>query len=140
MTTFSQRAPDGVVGAVLAAAGWVDEGPVAVLLPDNVRIAGPPLLTAADLARAEERGVALAACHRVGPESRHYFGDVGNYRPADELADYRDPLDVLADRLEAEDARRIQTAASEELASAAEAALAGPLPTPDVIFKNIYAE
>ena len=44
VTVFRQDPPAGVVGAVLAAAAWTEEGPFAVLLPDNVRIAGPPLL------------------------------------------------------------------------------------------------
>lgn len=85
VTTFRQEAPTGVVGAVLAAGSWLEEGPVAVFLPDNVRIAGPPPLTAALLADAERRGVVLAACHRVGPESRHFFSDVGRVE-IDDLA------------------------------------------------------
>lgn len=85
VTTFRQAAPSGVVGAVLAAEAWLGDGAVAVLLPDNVRIAGPPPLTAALLAEAGRRGVVLAACHRVGPESRHFFADVGRVE-LDELA------------------------------------------------------
>lgn len=85
VTTFRQAAPSGVVGAVLAADEWIEDGAVAVLLPDNVRIAGPPPITAAHLADAAGRGVVLAACHRVGPESRHFFADVGRIE-LDELA------------------------------------------------------
>ena len=85
VTTFRQPAPTGVVGAVLAAGAWLEEGTVAVFLPDNVRIAGPPPLTAAHLADAERRGVVLAACHRVGPESRHFFSDVSRVE-IDDLA------------------------------------------------------
>jgi len=85
VTTFRQAAPSGVVGAVLAADEWIEDGAVAVLLPDNVRIAGPPPMTAAHLADAAGRGVVLAACHRVGPESRHFFADVGRIE-LDELA------------------------------------------------------
>jgi len=77
VTTFRQEEPVGVVGAVLAAGAWLEDGAVAVLLPDNVRIAGPPPITAVHLADAARRGVVLAACHRVGPESRHFFADVG---------------------------------------------------------------
>lgn len=77
VTTFEQAAPTGVVDAVLAARPWVEEGAFAVFLPDNVRIAGGPPLTADDLADAERRDVVLAACHRVGPETRHFFGNVG---------------------------------------------------------------
>lgn len=83
--TFRQSAPSGVVGAVLAAEEWLEDGAVAVLLPDNVRIAGPAPLTAAHLAEADGRGVVLAPCHRVGPESRHFFADVGRVE-IDELA------------------------------------------------------
>jgi UTP-glucose-1-phosphate uridylyltransferase len=85
VTTFRQETPTGVVGAVLAADEWIDEGAVAVLLPDNVRIAGSPPMTAAHLADADRRGVVMAACHRVGPESRHFFADVGRIE-LDELA------------------------------------------------------
>jgi hypothetical protein len=85
VTTFRQAAPSGVVGAVLAADEWIEDGAVAVLLPDNVRIAGPPPITAGHLADAAGREVVLAACHRVGPESRHFFADVGGIE-LDELA------------------------------------------------------
>ncbi|HJU87634.1 MAG TPA: sugar phosphate nucleotidyltransferase [Gemmatimonadota bacterium] len=74
---FRQDPPAGVVGAVLAAGAWTEERPFAVLLPDNVRIAGPPPVTAAVVAEADQRGIVLTACHRVGPESSHYFTDVG---------------------------------------------------------------
>ena len=82
---FRQDPPLGVVGAVLASGGWMEEGPFAVILPDNVRIAGPPPMTAATVAEAGRRGVTLAACHRVGPETRHYFSDVGRVE-LDDLA------------------------------------------------------
>ena len=39
--------------------------------------------------------MALAACHRVGPESRHYFGDVGR-ADLDELAPADESPRVLA--------------------------------------------
>jgi UTP--glucose-1-phosphate uridylyltransferase len=77
LTVFVQDPPTGVVGAVLAAGVWAEESPFAVLLPDNVRIAGPPPMTAAIVAEAGRQGVVVAACHRVGPETRHYFSDVG---------------------------------------------------------------
>jgi UTP-glucose-1-phosphate uridylyltransferase len=76
VSTVRQDAPTGVVGAVLAASAWLEAGGFAVFLPDNVRIAGPPPLTVAHVADAAARGIVLAACHRVGPETRHYFGDV----------------------------------------------------------------
>lgn len=85
LTVFVQDPPAGVVGAVLAAGVWAQESPFAVLLPDNVRIAGPPPMTAAIVAEAGRQGVVVAACHRVGPETRHYFSDVGRVE-LDELA------------------------------------------------------
>ena len=85
VTVFRQDPPTGVVDAVLASAAWTEEGPFAVLLPDNVRIAGPPPMTAAAVAEAGRQGVVLAACHRVGPETRHYFSDVGRVE-LDDLA------------------------------------------------------
>jgi UTP-glucose-1-phosphate uridylyltransferase len=85
VSTFRQDAASGVVGAILAASPWLEEGAFGVLLPDNVRIAGPPPLTAVHVADAEARGIVLAACHRVGPETRHYFGDVGRVE-LDDLA------------------------------------------------------
>jgi hypothetical protein len=42
-------------------------------------------MTAAIVDEAGRRGVVLAACHRVGPETRHYFSDVGRVE-LDELA------------------------------------------------------
>jgi hypothetical protein len=42
-------------------------------------------VTAATVAEAGRRGATLAACHRVGPETRHYFSDVGRVE-LDELA------------------------------------------------------
>jgi UTP--glucose-1-phosphate uridylyltransferase len=85
VTVFRQDPPAGVVDAVLAPAAWTEEGPFAVLLPDNVRIAGPPPMTAGILAEASRQGVVVAACHRVGPETRHYFSDVGRIE-LDDLA------------------------------------------------------
>ncbi len=85
VTVFRQDSPGGVVGAVLASGAWTEEAPFAVLLPDNVRIAGPPPMTAAIVAEAARRSVVLTACHRVGPETRHYFSDVGRVE-LDDLA------------------------------------------------------
>ncbi|HEY7471320.1 MAG TPA: sugar phosphate nucleotidyltransferase [Gemmatimonadota bacterium] len=85
VVTFRQELPTGIVGAVHCAGAWLEEGPLAVFLPDNVRIAGPPPLTAAMLADAAREGMVLAACHRVGPETRHYFADVGRVE-LDELS------------------------------------------------------
>ncbi|MGH7550099.1 MAG: sugar phosphate nucleotidyltransferase [Gemmatimonadota bacterium] len=74
---FLQEEPRGVVDAVLTASDWLREGsPMALLLPDNVRLAGSVPLTASLLDRAQAAGP-VAACHRVGPELERYFGDVG---------------------------------------------------------------
>lgn len=85
VTTFRQESPTGVVGAVLAADSWLEEGPVAVFLPDNVRIEGPPAMTSTLLVEAERRGIVVATCHRVGPESRHFYADVSRVE-LDDLA------------------------------------------------------
>lgn len=78
---FQQERPLGVVDAILSADPWIDEaregGGFAVFLPDNVRIAGEPPLTAALVEEAIESGASIAACHRVGPEARFFFGNVG---------------------------------------------------------------
>jgi len=78
-----------------------------------------------------------AVTYRVGG---HYFGDVGNYRPAAEMDGYRDPLDVLAGRLDPAVADRIRQEAIAEVDAAAERALAGPVPDGSIIFDNLYAE
>lgn len=77
VATVRQEAPAGVVDAIFSAHAWVEEGAFAVFLPDNVRVAGRPPLTAGHLAEAERRRIVLAPCHRVGPETRHFFADVG---------------------------------------------------------------
>ena len=78
-----------------------------------------------------------AKTYRLGG---HYFGDVGAYRPADELAGYRDPVEVLKEYVDASAIAEIQEAARAELAEGAARALAGPKPGRDVIFQNLYAE
>lgn len=77
VTTVRQARPAGVVNAVLSAEEWTAAGrPFAVYLPDNVRIEGPPPLSAAHVEEAADAG-GLAACHRVGPETRAYYANVG---------------------------------------------------------------
>lgn len=85
ITTFEQEPPTGLVDAVLAARPWVEGAPFALFLPDNVRIAGRPPLTVGDVDEAARSGSVIAACHRVGPETRHYFADVSRI-DLDELA------------------------------------------------------
>lgn len=77
---FRQERPLGVVDAILSAEPWIEEatdgGGFAVFLPDNVRIAGSPPLTAAHV-EATGSDASVAACHRIGPEARFFFGNVG---------------------------------------------------------------
>lgn len=78
-----------------------------------------------------------AVTYRAGG---HYFGDVGKYRPEDEMDGYRDPLEVLAARLDTGTADRIRREAEVEVTAASERALAGPVPDGRIIFDNLYAE
>lgn len=95
---FDQAEPHGVVDAVLAASDWLRDGwPVAILLPDNVRLAGPAPLTTSLLARAREAGP-LAGCHRVGPELARYFGNVGRAVLEDLVPADREPRVVALQR------------------------------------------
>ena len=59
---------------------------------------------------------------------------------ATELGGYRDPVEVLAARLDPADAERLRADALATLETAAEKALAGPVPGPETIFHNLYAE
>lgn len=68
----------------------------------------------------------------------HYAGDPQNYRPADDLSGYRDPVELLSARLPPATARRIAAAAEQEAQSAYEAALAAPEPEPAVIYRDLY--
>lgn len=75
---FHQGPLTGVVGAIMAAEEWWQSEPVfGVLLPDNVRIAGPALLQSSHLAESGSSGQTILACHRVGLETRHYFANLG---------------------------------------------------------------
>ena len=67
-----------------------------------------------------------AVTYRLGG---HYFGDVGKYRPENELEGYRDPIDVLEARLDPSAVQQIRQRATGEVQHAAEAALNGPIPS-----------
>jgi len=69
----------------------------------------------------------------------HYFGDMGTYRPPGELDDYRDPVEVLRGYVAPDAVERIETEARQELDTAAQAAVEGPIPGRDVIFEDLYA-
>jgi pyruvate dehydrogenase E1 component alpha subunit len=76
-----------------------------------------------------------------------YEGDPGKYRDPAELAEWRtkDPIDRYArqlaadDRLEPPEAQEIEARARSVVASAAEAALAGPPPTADDLTRDVCA-
>lgn len=69
----------------------------------------------------------------------HYFGDMGAYRPPGELDNYRDPVEVLRDRVDPDARAGIEEAAKLELETAAKAAMEGPIPGREVIFEDLYA-
>ena len=68
VTIFRQDRPWGVVDAVLTATDWLADGPTAVLLPDNVRLSGPPPLSGASLGTVhiEPLTLGLSFGHRFG--------------------------------------------------------------------------
>jgi TPP-dependent pyruvate/acetoin dehydrogenase alpha subunit len=71
----------------------------------------------------------------------HWMGDAQNYRDREtEFRDYRDPVEVLEGYLDPVEAARLREDALAELERGAQKALAGPIPGPETIFKNIYAE
>ncbi|MBA4854156.1 thiamine pyrophosphate-dependent dehydrogenase E1 component subunit alpha [Nocardia farcinica] len=92
---------------------------------------------AIDRARAGE-GPSLveAVVTRVGG---HWEGDAQKYRPADFLADYSDPLEVMRPRVDPALADRIVADARREVAEALAAAEAAPLPDPSVILQDVFA-
>jgi hypothetical protein len=53
--------------------------------------------------------------------------------------DYRDPVDVLREQVDADARAEIEADAQAELDAAARAALEGPLPGREVIFEDLYA-
>lgn len=77
-----------------------------------------------------------ATVTRVGG---HWEGDAQQYRSADFLADYRDPLDVMRSRVDSELAGRIEADAREEVVEALREAEAAPYPDPSVILKDVFA-
>lgn len=77
-----------------------------------------------------------ATVTRVGG---HWEGDAQQYRPADFLADYRDPLEIMQSRVDAEVAERVLSEAREEVAAALRDAEAAPYPDPSVILKDVFA-
>jgi pyruvate dehydrogenase E1 component alpha subunit len=71
----------------------------------------------------------------------HWEGDPQQYRKDDDadIAGYRDPLEVLAARLDAAQRADLDARAAREVQQAYESALAAPVADPDIIWKDIYA-
>lgn len=92
---------------------------------------------AIDRARAGQ-GPSLieAKVTRVGG---HWEGDAQQYRPAEYLADYRDPVEVMAARIDRSVADRILADARDEVAAALDEAEAAPYPDSSVILKDVFA-
>ncbi|WP_308014620.1 thiamine pyrophosphate-dependent dehydrogenase E1 component subunit alpha [Nocardia coffeae] len=69
----------------------------------------------------------------------HWEGDAQQYRSADYLADYRDPVEVMADRIDRALADRILADARDEVAAALAEVEAAPYPDPSLILKDVFA-
>jgi pyruvate dehydrogenase E1 component alpha subunit len=71
----------------------------------------------------------------------HWEGDPQQYRKDDDadIAGYRDPLEVLAARLDPAQRADLDARAAREVQQAYESALAAPVADPDIIWKDIYA-
>jgi len=87
-------------------------------------------------ARAGEGPTLIEA--KVFRRRGHYAGDPQHYRESDYARDYRDPLELLAARLDSERARFLREAAEAQVQAAYESALAAPFPDPSVIFRDLY--
>jgi len=92
--------------------------------------------TAIERARAGEGPTLIEA--KVTRRRGHYAGDPQQYRPADDLATYRDPLDVLKARLSRDRAERVLERAESEVAQAYQAMLSAPEPDASVIYRDLY--
>ncbi|MGW3472423.1 thiamine pyrophosphate-dependent dehydrogenase E1 component subunit alpha [Saccharopolyspora sp. NPDC000995] len=91
---------------------------------------------AVDRARAGQGPTLIeATVTRVGG---HWEGDAQQYRPADFLADYCDPVEIMRARLDPAHADRILKQARDEVAAALEEAEAAPYPDPSVILKDVF--
>lgn len=68
----------------------------------------------------------------------HYAGDPQKYRDPAYAQQYRDPLEVLAVRLQADTAKALRAAADVQVQAAYEAALAAASPDPSIIYRDLY--
>lgn len=109
--------------------GVIVDGQDAVAVYEAVRVA-------ISRARAGEGPSLIEA--KVTRRRGHYAGDPQQYRPADDLKDYRDPLAVMRKRLSENAAARIDQAAEAEVRQAYEEACAAPAPDASVLFKDLY--
>ncbi|WP_116366483.1 thiamine pyrophosphate-dependent dehydrogenase E1 component subunit alpha [Parahaliea mediterranea] len=91
---------------------------------------------AIERARAGEGPTLIEA--KVFRKHGHYAGDPQHYRAPDYLDAYRDPLALLAARLDEDEASALWAQAEAEVASAYQAAMAEDDPAPDTIFKDLY--
>jgi acetoin:2,6-dichlorophenolindophenol oxidoreductase subunit alpha len=69
----------------------------------------------------------------------HWEGDAQQYRDKSEFDDYRDPLDVLRPRLDADVAARIEADAESLVAAAFKEAIDAPYPDASLITKDVFA-
>ncbi|MEU6415958.1 thiamine pyrophosphate-dependent dehydrogenase E1 component subunit alpha [Streptomyces spiralis] len=94
---------------------------------------------AVERARAGEGPTLIEA--KVTRVGGHWEGDAQQYRPADYLKDYRDPLEVLRHHLgeeHAETADKIVADAAAEVAEELRRAEAADLPDPQIIMKDVF--
>ncbi len=91
---------------------------------------------AIERARAGEGPSLIEA--KVTRRRGHYAGDPQKYRPPDDLAGYRDPLDLLRQRISAGTAERLMQEARKAVAEAYDRACVEPDPDPSVIFQDLY--
>jgi len=90
------------------------------------------------LSRARSGGGPSLIEAKVTRRRGHYAGDPQQYRPADDLRSYRDPLDVLGARLNSAVAARIVSTADEEVRCAYEEALTAPDPDASILERDLY--
>ena len=96
--------------------------------------------TRAAVERARNGGGPTLIEAKVTRRRGHYAGDPQKYRPADDLKDYRDPLDVARRLLTEIEAQSITEEADREVMAAYEAALAAPEPDASVIYRDLFYE
>ena len=94
--------------------------------------------TSEAIERARDGGGPTLIEAKVTRRRGHYAGDPQQYRPADDLKDYRDPLDVARPLLGEAEATRIKAEAERQVVAAYEAALAAPEPDASVIYRDLY--